>query len=65
MRRANTRHLTPNDETWWLNAVFYQVYVRSFADANSDGVGDLEGVRSRLGYLELLGVVALRQAGEC
>ncbi|MGZ4519652.1 MAG: glycoside hydrolase family 13 protein [Mycobacteriaceae bacterium] len=44
---------------WWRNAVFYQVYPRSFADSNGDGVGDLEGIRSRLGYLELLGVDAL------
>jgi alpha-glucosidase len=35
------------------------VYIRSFADSNADGVGDLDGVRSRLGYLELLGVDAL------
>ncbi|WP_424184773.1 glycoside hydrolase family 13 protein [Actinokineospora sp. G85] len=44
---------------WWRDAVFYQVYVRSFADSDGDGVGDLEGIRSRLGYLELLGVDAL------
>ncbi|MEW2506712.1 glycoside hydrolase family 13 protein [Amycolatopsis sp. NPDC047767] len=44
---------------WWSDAVFYQVYVRSFADSDADGVGDLEGIRSRLGYLELLGVDAL------
>ena len=44
---------------WWREAVFYQVYVRSFADSDGDGVGDLEGIRSRLGYLELLGVDAL------
>ncbi|GAA3052484.1 glycoside hydrolase family 13 protein [Actinokineospora globicatena] len=44
---------------WWQRAVFYQVYVRSFADSDGDGVGDLEGIRSRLGYLELLGVDAL------
>ncbi|GLZ37766.1 glycoside hydrolase family 13 protein [Actinokineospora sp. NBRC 105648] len=44
---------------WWQGAVFYQVYVRSFADSDGDGVGDLEGIRSRLGYLELLGVDAL------
>ncbi|MBI1759398.1 MAG: glycoside hydrolase family 13 protein [Actinobacteria bacterium] len=44
---------------WWRNAVFYQVYVRSFADANTDGVGDLRGVRDRLGYLSLLGIDAL------
>jgi len=45
--------------TWWREAVVYQVYVRSFADSDGDGVGDLDGVRSRLGYLELLGVDAL------
>jgi alpha-glucosidase len=59
VRRTHDRPLAPDDEAWWRNAVFYQVYVRSFADVNGDGVGDLEGVRSRLGYLELLGVDAL------
>ncbi len=44
---------------WWRDATFYQVYVRSFADSDGDGVGDLDGVRERLGYLELLGVDAL------
>ena len=44
---------------WWRDAVVYQVYVRSFADSNGDGVGDLEGIRMRLGYLELLGVDAI------
>ena len=39
--------------------MFYQVYPRSFADANGDGVGDLDGIREKLGYLELLGVDAL------
>jgi alpha-glucosidase len=54
--------LTPEiaeESAWWRDAVFYQVYVRSFADSNGDGVGDLDGIRSRLGYLELLGVDAL------
>ena len=46
-------------EEWWRDAVVYQVYVRSFADANGDGVGDLAGVRSRLPYLRDLGVDAL------
>ncbi|ONI77057.1 alpha-amylase [Actinosynnema sp. ALI-1.44] len=50
---------THADGPWWQNAVFYQVYVRSFADSDGDGVGDLDGIRSRLGYLELLGVDAL------
>ncbi len=41
---------------WWREAVVYEVYVRSFGDADGDGVGDLAGLRDRLGYLELLGV---------
>ncbi|WP_349428907.1 glycoside hydrolase family 13 protein [Microbacterium sp. LWS13-1.2] len=44
---------------WWRSAVIYQVYVRSFADGNGDGTGDLAGVRARLGYLKDLGVDAL------
>ena len=44
---------------WWRDAVVYQVYVRSFADANGDGTGDLAGVRARLPYLHELGVDAL------
>jgi alpha-glucosidase len=44
---------------WWRNAVFYEVYVRSFADSNGDGVGDLPGIRSRLDYLRDLGVDAI------
>ncbi|WP_199429496.1 glycoside hydrolase family 13 protein [Qaidamihabitans albus] len=45
--------------SWWHSAVIYQVYVRSFADGNGDGVGDLAGVRDRLGHLVDLGVDAL------
>ena len=44
---------------WWRDAVIYQLYVRSFADANGDGVGDLAGVRAHLGYLRDLGVDAI------
>jgi alpha-glucosidase len=44
---------------WWREAVVYQIYPRSFADASGDGVGDLEGLRARLEYLEWLGVDAL------
>ena len=47
------------DPRWWRSAVVYQVYVRSFSDANGDGIGDLAGVRSRLSYLAELGVDAL------
>jgi alpha-glucosidase len=44
---------------WWRDAAIYQVYVRSFADGDGDGTGDLAGVRSRLPYLAELGVDAL------
>ncbi|MFI9254256.1 glycoside hydrolase family 13 protein [Streptomyces sp. NPDC053069] len=44
---------------WWRDAVIYQVYPRSFADGNGDGMGDLPGIRSRLPYLKRLGVDAV------
>ena len=44
---------------WWRDAVVYQIYARSFADSNNDGVGDIEGIRSRLSYLSELGVDAI------
>lgn len=47
------------DADWWRAAVVYQVYVRSFADSDGDGIGDLCGIRSRLPYLRDLGVDAL------
>ncbi|MDU0292345.1 glycoside hydrolase family 13 protein [Saccharothrix longispora] len=46
-------------QDWWREAVIYQVYVRSFADSNGDGVGDLPGIRSRLPHLADLGVDAV------
>ena len=46
-------------ERWWQRGILYQVYPRSYVDANGDGVGDLPGVISRLDYLEWLGVDAL------
>ncbi len=44
---------------WWRDAVIYQVYPRSFADANGDGLGDLPGIISRLDYLAALGIDAI------
>jgi alpha-glucosidase len=56
IRDARDAH---GDGAWWRDAVIYQVYVRSFADANGDGIGDLAGVRSRLSHLRDLGVDAM------
>ncbi len=44
---------------WWQEAVFYQIYPRSFADSDGDGIGDLEGLRRHLDHLQWLGVDAL------
>ena len=41
---------------WWKNAVVYQIYPKSFQDSNNDGIGDLQGIISRLDYLQKLGV---------
>jgi len=49
----------PRDSRWWPSAVFYQIYPKSFADGNGDGIGDLIGARHRLDYLKLLGVDAI------
>jgi len=68
MTAAMTQNLTDNSRPavnagvsrgWWRDAVIYQVYPRSFADANGDGMGDLPGIRSRLPYLRDLGVDAV------
>jgi len=45
-----------SDRTWWREGVLYQIYVRSFADSNGDGIGDLRGILDHLDHLEWLGV---------
>lgn len=44
------------EKRWWHNSVVYQIYPRSFCDSNSDGIGDLQGIISKLGYLTTLGI---------
>ena len=46
-------------KAWWKEAVIYQIYPRSFADSNGDGIGDLNGITEHLPYLEKLGVDVL------
>ncbi|MCX8025848.1 MAG: alpha-amylase family glycosyl hydrolase, partial [Thermanaerothrix sp.] len=48
-----------SQNSWWQEAVFYQIYPRSFADSNGDGVGDIEGIIRSLDYLQWLGVDAI------
>src|SRR5215204_2575045 len=54
-RNARARGGTP----WWKHAVFYEIYPRSFKDSDGDGVGDLNGITSKLDYLASLGVDAV------
>ena len=48
-----------SSDSWWRGAAIYQLYVRSFADASGDGIGDLAGARAHLPYLAELGVDAI------
>jgi alpha-glucosidase len=52
-------HSAHHNAEWWRSAVIYQVYPRSFADSNGDGIGDLPGITSRLGALSSLGIDAV------
>jgi alpha-glucosidase len=56
---ARSHRAEATAQEWWRGAAIYQVYVRSFADSNDDGVGDLPGVTGKLDYIASLGVDAL------
>jgi hypothetical protein len=56
--RQATKAQSSNDP-WWKHAVIYEIYPRSFQDSNGDGIGDLNGVTSRLDYLKDLGIDAI------
>ena len=53
------------DSRWWKTAVVYQIYPRSFQDSNGDGIGDLQGIVSRLDYLKELGIDAIWLSPVC
>lgn len=53
------RQVDANGHQWWQHAVFYEVYPRSFADSDNNGIGDLNGITSKLSYLHELGVDAI------
>ena len=57
--QAQKRAVDAEGHEWWKHAVFYELYPRSFADSNNDGIGDLKGIDSHLDYLEDLGVDAI------
>ncbi|HEX7312477.1 MAG TPA: alpha-glucosidase [Pyrinomonadaceae bacterium] len=57
--RSNARAARNNGTPWWKHAVFYEIYPRSFKDSDGDGVGDLNGITSKLDYLARLGVDAV------
>ncbi|GAC1428339.1 MAG: alpha-amylase family glycosyl hydrolase [Terriglobales bacterium] len=56
---AQTKKVDAAGHEWWQHAVFYEIYPRSFADSNNDGIGDLNGIASKLDYLKDLGVDAI------
>src|SRR3954471_5765356 len=57
--KSSLRSIPMKTLKWWQQAVFYQIYPRSFADGNGDGIGDFHGMTAKLDYLRDLGVDAL------
>lgn len=57
-KTAHTNAASSND-IWWKHAFIYEIYPRSFQDSNGDGLGDLNGITQRMGYLQSLGVDAI------
>ena len=56
---AQSKPVDAEGHAWWQHAVFYEIYPRSFADSNNDGIGDLPGITSKLDYLKSLGIDAI------
>src|SRR3981081_508880 len=56
---AQSKPVDAEGHQWWQHAVLYEIYPRSFADSNNDGIGDLKGITSKMDYLRDLGVDAV------
>lgn len=56
MNRASEQEALPAGRKWWHVSTVYQIYPRSFCDSNGDGIGDIAGITSKLGYLKSLGI---------
>jgi alpha-glucosidase len=56
---AQAKPVDAEGHQWWQHAVFYEIYPRSFADSDNDGIGDLNGISSKMNYLHKLGVDAI------
>ncbi|GAC1674803.1 MAG: alpha glucosidase [Candidatus Acidiferrum sp.] len=56
---AQQKSVDAEGHPWWQHAVFYEIYPRSFADSNNDGIGDLNGIASKLDYVKDLGIDAI------
>ena len=59
MNTNSKKLFTVDDPDWYKDAVIYQLHIRSFFDSNNNGIGDINGVTAKLGYLEGLGVTAI------
>jgi len=59
LARPQSKPVDAEGHQWWQHAVFYEIYPRSFADSNGNGIGDLKGISSKLDYLKDLGIDAI------
>jgi len=57
--QASAATINTSEDLWWKHAVIYEIYPRSFQDSDNDGIGDINGIESRLSYLKQLGIDAI------
>jgi alpha-glucosidase len=56
---ASAQTASADHDPWWKHAIVYEIYPRSYQDSNGDGIGDLSGINSRMGYLQSIGIDAI------